>query len=50
MGKDLYDQPFFDDEERDLIESFEAAIDDGRIKKPTEEERVKLAAKWQASD
>jgi predicted DNA binding CopG/RHH family protein len=49
MGKDLYDQPFFDDEERDLIESFEAAVDDGRIKKPSEEERAKLAAEWQVS-
>ena len=49
MGKDLYDPPYFDDEERDMIESYIAAVDDGRIKKPTEEERVKLAAEWQAS-
>jgi predicted DNA binding CopG/RHH family protein len=49
MGKDLYDQPFFDDEERDLIESFEAAIDDGRIKMPSVAERAKLAAEWQVS-
>lgn len=49
MGKDLYDPPYFDDEERDLIESYIAAIDDGRIKKPTEEERAKMAAEWQPS-
>lgn len=47
MGKDLYDPPYFDDEERDLIESYIAAIDDGRIRKPTEEERAKMVAEWQ---
>ena len=49
MGKAKYDDAFLDDEERDIIESFEAAIDDGRIKMPTEAERAKLAAEWQAS-
>lgn len=49
MGKDFYDPPYLDDEERDLIESHVAAIDDGRVTKPTEERRVKLAAEWQAS-
>jgi predicted DNA binding CopG/RHH family protein len=41
--------PYLDDEEKELIESIEAAIDDGRIKMPTETERAKLAAEWQAS-
>ncbi len=41
--------PYLDDEERDLIESIEAAIEDGRIKMPSEIERAKLAAEWQAS-
>jgi predicted DNA binding CopG/RHH family protein len=49
MGKDLYDPPYLDDEERDLIESIEAAIEDGRIKKPSDAERAKLAVEWQAS-
>jgi predicted DNA binding CopG/RHH family protein len=41
--------PYFDDEEKELIESIEAAIDDGSITMPTEAERAKLAAEWQAS-
>ena len=41
--------PYLDDEEKELIESIEAAIDDGRIKMPSEAERAKLAAEWQVS-
>lgn len=49
MGKDLYDPPYFDDEERDLIESYISGVENGAVKMPTEEERAKLAAEWQAS-
>ena len=41
--------PYLDEDEKDLIESIEAAIDDGRIKMPSEIERAKLAAEWQVS-
>ena len=41
--------PYLDDEEKELIESIEAAIDEGRIKMPNEAERAKLAAEWQPS-
>lgn len=41
--------PYLDEEEKELIESIEAAIDDGRITMPSEAERAALAAKWQPS-
>ncbi|MGL4488003.1 MAG: hypothetical protein ACRCU5_00980 [Rhizobiaceae bacterium] len=48
MGKQKRIDHFLDDEERDLIESYEAAIDDGRIVMPSLEEQQETATKWQA--
>jgi predicted DNA binding CopG/RHH family protein len=53
MGKQLRmaDKPdpyaFFDEEERELIESFEAALEDGRIVPKSKEEIAALNARWQ---
>jgi predicted DNA binding CopG/RHH family protein len=38
---------FFDEEERELIESFEAALEDGRIVPKSKAEVAALNAKWQ---
>ena len=40
---------YFDEEERELIESYIAGVENGTVKMPTEEERAKMAAEWQAS-
>ena len=40
---------YFDDEERDLIESYIAGVENGTVKMPTEAERAKMAAEWQVS-
>ena len=38
---------FFDEEERELIESFEAALEDGRIVPKSKAEVAALNARWQ---
>ncbi len=48
MSKAKQIDRFLDDEERDIIESYEAAIDDGRVVMPSLEEQQETAAKWQA--
>jgi predicted DNA binding CopG/RHH family protein len=48
MGKAKRTDQFLDDEERELIESYEAAIDDGRVVMPSVEVQLETAAKWQA--
>ncbi len=42
------DPAFLDDEERDLIESFEAALDSGALLPSPPEARAKASAEWQA--
>jgi len=39
---------FFDDEEKDLIESFEAALESGSVNPSPPEERAKISAQWKA--
>ena len=39
---------FLDDEERDLIESFEAALDSGALRPSSPEARAKASAEWRA--
>ena len=39
---------FFDDEEKDLIESFEAALESGAIRPSPTEQRAKISAEWKA--
>lgn len=39
---------FFDDEEKDLIESFEAALESGAIRPNSPEQRAEASAEWQA--
>ena len=39
---------FFDDEERDFIQSFEAALDSGAICPSPLEARAKASAEWRA--
>lgn len=41
-----YNPPFLDEEERELIESFENDIDSWKIKKPSEEERREINNLW----
>lgn len=41
--------PFLDTEEKDFMDSFDAALDAGLIKKPTKAEREALNQRWQAS-
>ena len=43
-----YDPPYLDEEERDMMESFHAALDAGEISAPTDAERAKLNEHWQA--
>src|ERR1700733_1814670 len=40
--------PFFDAEEREAIESFEAALESGTVRPSPPEERAKASAKWRA--
>jgi hypothetical protein len=40
--------PFLDDEERDFIESFEAALDSGALRPSAPEARAKASAEWKA--
>jgi len=40
--------PFLDDEERDFIESFEAALDSGALRPSPPEARAKASAEWRA--
>ena len=47
MGKAKRIDHFLDDEERDLIQSYEAAIDDGRVVMPSLEEQQETAKTWQ---
>ncbi len=39
---------FFDAEEQDLIESFEAALESGALRPSAPEQRAKASAEWQA--
>jgi hypothetical protein len=39
---------FFDDEEREVIESFEAALESGAARPSPPEERAKAGAEWRA--
>jgi hypothetical protein len=45
---DVKGPAFFDDEEKDLIESFEAALESGAIRPSPPEERARAAAEWKA--
>jgi predicted DNA binding CopG/RHH family protein len=47
MGKAKRIDHFLDDGERELIESYEAAIDDGRVVMPSLEQQQETAKKWQ---
>lgn len=38
---------FFDEEEKDLIESFEDALERGEYKAPSREARARINAEWQ---
>lgn len=39
---------FLDDEERDIIESFEAALDSGALRPSSSENRAKASAEWRS--
>jgi hypothetical protein len=40
--------PFLDDDERDFVESFEAALDSGALRPSVLEVRAKASAEWKA--
>jgi hypothetical protein len=42
-----YDAPYLDEEERETMEAFDAAMDRGDIIPPTEEARLQLNERWQ---
>ncbi|MDA9129304.1 hypothetical protein N9J72_02400 [Candidatus Gracilibacteria bacterium] len=41
-----YNPPFLDTEEKELIESFEEAIDEDKVIKPSEQEREEISNVW----
>ena len=45
--KDGYDAPFLDEEEKDLVTGFEAAIEDGTILPQTAKETESIRDEWQ---
>ena len=45
---DVAAPPFFDDEERELIESFEEALERGDVAANSPEELAKINAEWKA--
>lgn len=48
MNKFASPPPFFDEEERDFIESFEAALENGEVRKSTPAELERLKGEWKA--
>ena len=46
IKKEGYDAPFLDEEEKDIIESLEAAIDAGKIVPPAAEELEIMRQDW----
>lgn len=46
--KDVYSQPYLDEEERMTMEALDRAIDNGKIIALSNEERLQLNARWQS--
>lgn len=41
-----YEPPYLDDEEREIMEAFNTAVDKGEIQPPSEAERAAINAEW----